>query len=162
LPLHRPWRGQMRRGLFVPDSTDIGHQGSGVGLSSTHPSSLKNDWSLRFGKPLITPSRAAPEYLACIFTSSLTAALPWFHSWVPRFCRPCHGCTWHWPATTKVCDARDAQNGAPCVLCGSVGRKKHYRGVCDRPPPTMCAIGSRHKAGALAFPLRQMAGYAKW
>ena len=53
----------------------------GVGLSTTHPSALKDDWSLRYGKPLISPSRAAPEYLACIFTSSLTAALPWLHSW---------------------------------------------------------------------------------
>ena len=55
--------------------------GAGVGLSSTHPSALKQDWSLRFGKPLITPSWAAPEYLSCIFTSSLTGAQPWLHNW---------------------------------------------------------------------------------
>ena len=55
--------------------------GAGVGLSSTHPSALKQDWDLRFGKPLMTPSRAAPKYLSCIFTSSLTSAQPWFHSW---------------------------------------------------------------------------------
>ena len=53
--------------------------GSGVGRNSSHPSALKQDWSLRFGKPLINPSRAAPEYLGCIFTSRLTAAQP------PRF-----------------------------------------------------------------------------
>ena len=47
--------------------------GEGVGLSTTHPSALKEDWSLRYGKLLISPSHAAPEYLACIFTSSLTA-----------------------------------------------------------------------------------------
>ena len=41
--------------------------GAGVGLSSTHPSALKQDWDLCFGKPLMTPSRAAPEYLSCIF-----------------------------------------------------------------------------------------------
>ena len=55
--------------------------GAGVGLSSTHPSALKPDWDQRFGKPLMTPSRAAPEYLSCIFTSSLTSAQPWLQSW---------------------------------------------------------------------------------
>ena len=54
--------------------------GAGVGLSSTHPSALKQDWDLCFGKPLMTPSRAAPEYLSCIFMSSLTSAQPWLHS----------------------------------------------------------------------------------
>ena len=55
--------------------------GAGVGLSSTHPSALKQHWDLRFGKPLMTPSHAAPEYLSCIFTSSLTSAQPWLQSW---------------------------------------------------------------------------------
>ena len=55
--------------------------GAGVGLSSTHPSALKQDWRLRFGKLLITLSRGAPDYLSCIFTSSLTGALPWLHRW---------------------------------------------------------------------------------
>ena len=55
--------------------------GAGVGLSTTHPSALKPDWDLLFGKPLMTPSRAAPEYLSCIFTSSLTSAQPWLESW---------------------------------------------------------------------------------
>ena len=53
-------------------------------MSTTNPSALKGDWSLRYGKPLISPSRAAPEYLACIFTSSLTTALPWLHSWASQ------------------------------------------------------------------------------
>ena len=73
--------------------------GSGVGLSSTHPSTLKNDWSLHFGKPLITPSRAAPEYLACIFTSNLTAALPWFHSWGAQILSALS-----WVQVTLACD----------------------------------------------------------
>ena len=51
--------------------------GGGVGTSSAHPSSLTDTWVLRHGKPLITPCRAAPEYLPCIFISSLTGALPW-------------------------------------------------------------------------------------
>jgi hypothetical protein len=55
--------------------------GGGVGLSSAHPSAIKPGWSLHYGKPLTTPGRASQEYLSCIFTSSLTAALPWQHSW---------------------------------------------------------------------------------
>ena len=55
--------------------------GEGVGLSTTHPSTLKEHWSLRYGKPLIPPSHATPEYLAYIFTISLTAVLPWLHNW---------------------------------------------------------------------------------
>ena len=55
--------------------------GGGVGLSTTHPSALQDTWALRYGKPLVTPRRAAPEYLCCILTGSLTAALPWHHSW---------------------------------------------------------------------------------
>ena len=35
----------------------------GVGLSSTHPFTLNPDWSLRYGKPLITPHRAPSEWL---------------------------------------------------------------------------------------------------
>ena len=51
--------------------------GDSVGVASAHPSALADGWFLRYGKPLITPERVAPEYLACIFTSSLTVALPW-------------------------------------------------------------------------------------
>ena len=64
--------------------------GGGVRMSSTHPSALKGEGSLRYGKPLISPNRAAPEYLACIFTS-LTAILPWLHSWGSTSYQPCHG-----------------------------------------------------------------------
>ena len=42
---------------------------------------LQPNWSLRYGKPLITPSRAPREYLPCIFISSLTSALPWQQTW---------------------------------------------------------------------------------
>ena len=40
--------------------------GGRAGISSTHPSALKPDRSLRYGKPLISPGWAAPEYLSCI------------------------------------------------------------------------------------------------
>ena len=36
------------------------------------------------GKPLITPCRAAPEYLPWIFISSLTGALPWQTTWAAQ------------------------------------------------------------------------------
>ena len=55
--------------------------GGGEGLGSAHPSALQSDWSLRYGKPLVTPSRAPQEYLPCIFISSLTSALPWQQPW---------------------------------------------------------------------------------
>ena len=59
--------------------------GAGVGLSSTHPSALKQDWDVRFGKPLMTPSSASPEYLGCTFMSSGgTALAPQLHSWSAR------------------------------------------------------------------------------
>ena len=40
--------------------------GAGVRLSSTHPTALKPDWSLRYGKPIIIPTRAAREHLPCV------------------------------------------------------------------------------------------------
>ena len=55
--------------------------GSAVGINSTHPSALQLDWSLRYGKPLITPGRAAREHLSCLFPGSVTAALPSQSSW---------------------------------------------------------------------------------
>ena len=58
--------------------------GGGVGLSTTHASALQDTWALRYGKPLVTPRCASPEYLCCIFTGSLTAALPWQHSWAAQ------------------------------------------------------------------------------
>ena len=73
--------------------------GAGVGLSSTHPSALKPDWDLRFGKPLMTPSRAAPEYLSCIFTSSLTSAQPWLESWSAQILSALS-----WVQVARVCD----------------------------------------------------------
>ena len=41
--------------------------GGGFGLRSTHPSALNPDWSLRYGKPLITPRRA-PENICPTFS----------------------------------------------------------------------------------------------
>ena len=41
-------------------------------------------WAMQYRKPLISPNREAPEYLACMFTSSLTAALPWLHRCGPQ------------------------------------------------------------------------------
>ena len=58
--------------------------GGGVGIRSAHPLALTNTWALRHGKPLITPCRAAPEYLPCIFSSSLTGALPWQTTWAAQ------------------------------------------------------------------------------
>ena len=53
------------------------------GFNSAHPSALQSDWSLRYGKPLVTPSAPPPprEYLPCIFISSPTSALPWQQTW---------------------------------------------------------------------------------
>ena len=73
--------------------------GAGVGLSSTHPSALKPDWDLRFGKPLMTPSRAAPEYLSCIFTSSLMSAQPWLESWSAQILSALS-----WVQVARACD----------------------------------------------------------
>ena len=73
--------------------------GAGVGLSSTHPSALKQEWDLRFGKPLMTPGRAAPEYLSCIFTSSLTSAQPWLHSWSAQILSALS-----WVQVARACD----------------------------------------------------------
>ena len=111
--------------------------GAGIGLSSTHPSAIKSDWDLRFGKHLITPSKAGPEYLSCIFTSSLTAALPWLGSWGAQILS---ALSWvHGGSGLRlqiyVNNALNAQISAPCVLRISMGHRKHYvRGVRDRPP----------------------------
>ena len=48
-----------------------------MGLATSCPSALRTNWSLRYGKPLITPRRAPHSYVSCIFTSSLAAGLPW-------------------------------------------------------------------------------------
>ena len=53
--------------------------GGGVGIGSAHPSALADSWSLRYGFS-DHPSMAAPKYLAYIFTSGLTAPLPWQYS----------------------------------------------------------------------------------
>ena len=53
----------------------------GAGLAVAHLAALASDRSLWYGKPLIHPSRAAQEYLACILLGSLTGALPWTVTW---------------------------------------------------------------------------------
>ena len=58
--------------------------GGGVGTSSAHPLALQQDWSLRHGKPLSIPRHATLEYVPCIFTSSLTGALPWQGTWAAQ------------------------------------------------------------------------------
>ena len=129
--------------------------GSGIGLSSTHPSALTNGWGLHFGKPLITPSRAAPECLACIFTSSLTAALPWFHSWGAQILSALS-----WVQVALACDykrmavMRAMHKTVRRVYSVSPWLRKHYaRGVHDCPPPIMWAVTKR---------VHWLFRYAKW
>ena len=58
--------------------------GGRVGLSSTHPSALNPDWSLRYRRPLIRPRKAPCKYLLCIQISSRTAALTWQTTWATQ------------------------------------------------------------------------------
>ena len=41
-------------------------------------------WELRYGAPLISPTRAPREYLPCILISSLTGTLPWQQTWAAQ------------------------------------------------------------------------------
>ena len=41
--------------------------GGGIGPAATNPAALKMDWSLRYNKPLITPSRSAPSSHVSVF-----------------------------------------------------------------------------------------------
>ena len=43
---------------------------------------------------------AAPEYLLCIFRSSLTGAMPWQHTWSTQILSTLAWARWDWPATT--------------------------------------------------------------
>ena len=58
--------------------------GGNAGLAVAHPAVLKIDCSLRYGKPLIHPSRRAREYLPFIFMGSLFASLPWLSTWTSQ------------------------------------------------------------------------------
>ena len=58
--------------------------GGGHSCTSAHPSTLTDTWDLRYGAPLISPSRAAREYLPCILISSLTGTLPWQVTWASQ------------------------------------------------------------------------------
>ena len=55
--------------------------GGGHCCAITHPSALTDTWELRYGAPLISPTRAPREYLPCILISSLTGTLPWQQTW---------------------------------------------------------------------------------
>ena len=55
--------------------------GGGQSCTVAHPSALTDTWDLRYGAPLISPTRAAREYLPCILISSLTGTLPWQEMW---------------------------------------------------------------------------------
>ena len=63
---------QSRRALGVHMTVGGGHC-----CAVTHPSALTDTWDLRYGAPLISPTRAPREYLPRILISSLTGALPW-------------------------------------------------------------------------------------
>ena len=47
----------------------------------------------------MTPIRAAPEYLSCIFTSSVTSAQPWLHSWSAQILSALS-----WVQVARACD----------------------------------------------------------
>ena len=77
--------------------------GVGIALSGAHPSAVKSPWSLRYGKPLISPSRATPEYLPCIFIRALTAAVPWQHSWSAQILSVLPWAQGHLPVIMAAC-----------------------------------------------------------
>ena len=123
--------------------------GERVGLSTTHPSALKDGWSLRYGKPLISRSRAAPEYLACIFTSSLTAALPWLHSWGSQILSALA-----WAQVAPACDyarmtfLRAMHKPMRRVYSASPWNAENTMRACT--PPAMRTVCGGHKINALA------------
>ena len=70
---------QSRRALGVHMTVGGGHC-----CAVTHPSALTDTWGLRYGAPLISPTRARREYLPCILISSLTGTLPWQQTWAAQ------------------------------------------------------------------------------
>jgi hypothetical protein len=70
---------QSRRALGVHMTVGGGHC-----CAVTHPSALTDTWELRYGAPLISPTRAPREYLPCILISSLTGTLPWQQTWAAQ------------------------------------------------------------------------------
>ena len=60
----------------------------------THPSALTDTWDLRYGAPLISPTRAPKEYPPFIIISSLTCTLPGKKRGLPRTLRRYHGPGW--------------------------------------------------------------------
>ena len=58
--------------------------GGGHCCAITHPSALTYTWELRYGVPLISPTRAPREYLPCILISSATGTLPWQQTWASQ------------------------------------------------------------------------------
>ena len=53
-------------------------------LHTPQHSLTPDTWDLRYGAPLISPTRAAREYLPCILISSLTGTLPWQETWASQ------------------------------------------------------------------------------
>ena len=134
-------------------------RGAGEGLSSVHPTALQPDWSLCYGKPLITPSRAPQEYLPCIFVSSLTSALPWQQTWSAQILSALV-----WAQVGLACDytrmvvmqamhkaVRGVYSAAPWSTENTMRLPGVcLRGVCCRPPPAMLTTASMHTPAALA------------
>ena len=58
--------------------------GGGQRCIVAHPSALTDTWDLRYGAPLVSPTRATREYLPCILISSLTGTLPWQETWASQ------------------------------------------------------------------------------
>ena len=58
--------------------------GGGQSCTVAHPSALTDTWDLRYGAPLISPTRAPKEYLLCILISSLTGTLPLQETWAAQ------------------------------------------------------------------------------
>ena len=55
--------------------------GGGSGMAAVHPSSVKQDWSLRYGLPVKSPEASERTYRSCIFSGALTTGLPWCVTW---------------------------------------------------------------------------------
>ena len=135
---------QSRRALGVHMTV-----GGGQSCTVTHPSALTDTWDLRYGAPLISPTRAPKEYLPCILISSLT--------WYPPLARNL-GCPDPVGAIMGLAgnavrvhandrDVCVAQSSAPCACRLPVVVRKHYVRRVQRWPrpalPPKCS-GSRY------------------
>ena len=127
--------------------------GAPAGINSTHPFALQPDWSLRNGKPLITPGRAAPEYVSHIFTGKPDKCIALAKQLVcPGFvCLGVGTSGAGQPLPPYDSDARAAQIVALCVLRVPLECGQHYaRGVRNGTPSAMYSACGSHAAYALA------------